>query len=168
MLTTGSLGKWQHAELHPGDDSTMCTSWSSNRMATFASRIPRIYMYKKRRVRTLETGVETGSKAKWLIRRSCKCVPCRLLVISFNFSISACSFPDSTFVVGASRLTAGSISSFVEAKRTAGDPSAAFLGSVWETVLCSDPVEESWSENTAISQRRGRNAAELKHQNSKH
>lgn len=98
-------------------------------------------MCKERGIRTLEAGRDTGSNAKWLIRRSCRCVPCRLLDISFNFSTS---FPEmSCDEGGALRLPmfAGSISSLTEAKRTVGEPSAAFLGSRLEVVFWSETVE---------------------------
>lgn len=73
------------------------------------------------RLRTLETGVETGSNANWLIRRPCSCVFCRLRESSLNFFSSA---GDRSFVEDSNSrgLLSGSISSFVEAKRTWGDP----------------------------------------------
>jgi hypothetical protein len=98
-------------------------------------------MSKVRGIHTLETGRDTGSNAKWLIRRSCRCVPCRLLDISFNFSTS---FPDMSCDEGAAlrlSMVAGSISSLTEAKRTVGEPSAAFLGSRLEVVFWSETVK---------------------------
>lgn len=68
---------------------------------------------------TLEAGRETGSNAKWLIRRSCRCDPLSVCDNSFNFS----SLPDNCCEGSASRLgmLAGSISSFADANRTVGD-----------------------------------------------
>jgi hypothetical protein len=51
-------------------------------------------------------------------------------------------------------MLAGSISSLTEAKRTAGEPSAAFLGSRLEVVFWSGAVKKDLSETTAYVQGR--------------
>ena len=101
---------------------------------------------KREGLHTLEAGRETGSKAKWLIRRSCRCVPWRVLDISFSF----CSSPPDMAcdVGGAVSRFAGSISSLTDAKRTAGEASA-FLGSGLTAGSCSGAVKEVSSERTA-------------------
>jgi hypothetical protein len=99
-------------------------------------------MYKERGIRTLEVGRDTGSNAKWLIRRSCRCVPCRLLDISFNFSTSFPEMPCNEGGVLRLPMFAGSISSLTEANRTVGEASAAFLGSRLEVVFCSGTVKK--------------------------
>jgi hypothetical protein len=74
---------------------------------------------------TLEAGRETGSNAKWLIRRSCRCDPFSVCDNSFNFS----SLPDNCREGSSSRLgmLVGSISSFADANRTVGDAVESFL-----------------------------------------
>lgn len=57
-------------------------------IALFPLSDPSDSMKYKRGVRTLEAGRETGSKAKALIRRSCRCEHCKVFDISFNFSSS--------------------------------------------------------------------------------
>ncbi len=99
----------------------------------------------ERGLHTLEAGSETGSNAKWLIRRSCRRVLWRVLDISFNFSAS---LPDIACDEDrAESIFAGSISSLTDANRTAEEPSA-FLGSTLvAAVSFSRAVEWYLSEN---------------------
>jgi hypothetical protein len=88
--------------------------------------------------RTLEAGRETGSNAKWLIRRPCSCAPWRDFDNSFNVDTS---LPDISFEIASSPLS-GSISSSTLANRTVGDPSPAsfsFPGTA-VVVIWSEPA----------------------------
>ena len=79
---------------------------------------------------TCETGNETGSKAKLLIRRCCRCVSCSVLE-RFRNSVCASGVIESfsldaslLLVESACKLNAGSISWLTDAKRTAGPTSS--------------------------------------------
>ena len=145
----GASGEWQKAELLLGNDSNYCGVSRSSPVQL--SDIPDL-IHRKLDIHTLEAGRDTGSNAKWLIRRSCRCVPWRVLEISFNF---CSSFPDIICDEGgATRLStfADSISSLTEAKRTAGEP--GFWGSGLEVVFWSDAVKDRLLETTAYGEGR--------------
>ena len=135
-------GKWQKAELLPGEQ--LKSPWSINILPKFTlSDTPDLIS--ERGLHTLEAGSETGSNAKWLIRRSCRRVPWRVWDISFNFSAS---LPDKACDEDrVESIFAGSISSLTDANRTAEKPSAFLRSKLVAAVFFSGAVEWFLSED---------------------
>lgn len=100
-----------------------------------------LLVYRKCGRRTLEAGRDTGSNAKFLILVSCKHDFWSVTDNSFSFSSSLHANVCGEAVPKLLRLS-GSISWLTEAKRTDGDPSAAFLDSGVDAMLRRESVQE--------------------------
>ena len=95
--------------------------------------------------RTREAGRDTGSKAKWLMRRSWRCVPWRVSDNCFSCASPSAGGGDSE--VRFWRVSSGAISWLTDANRTAGEaPPAAFFASAVE-------AEAFWSGSVYITTR---------------